>query len=94
MRIHVTLYGELRRYHPQRGAVDVPNGATVAALLTALGVDDRHPRIVAVNDETVAEDHILADGDHLEAFHAVAGGQADGEPHGRPDANRWLGEPA
>ena len=37
---------------------------------------------------------ILADGDHLEAFHAVAGGQADGEPHGRPDANRWLGEPA
>lgn len=72
--VHVILYGELKRYHPQRGPVDAPDGVTVAALLALLGVDDRHPRIVAVNDETVDEDHVLADGDHLEAFHAVAGG--------------------
>ena len=72
--VHVTLYGELKRYHPQRGPVDAPDGVTVAALLALLGVDDRHPRIVAVNDETVDEDHVLADGDRLEAFHAVAGG--------------------
>lgn len=74
MQVHVTLYGELRRYHPTRGAVHVADGTTVADLLAALGVDPAHPRIAAVNDEMVDETRVLVEGDQLEVFHAVAGG--------------------
>jgi thiamine biosynthesis protein ThiS len=73
--IEVTLYGELKKYlKPGTQRVEATAGATVADLLASLGVDPAHPRIAAINDETVDETHVLADGDHLEVFHAVAGG--------------------
>ncbi|MCW5853386.1 MAG: MoaD/ThiS family protein [Anaerolineae bacterium] len=75
MRVAVTLYGELKRYVKSGAAsVDVAEGTTVAQLLDSLGVDRRHPRLTAVNDDVVDEAHVLADGDHLEVMHAVAGG--------------------
>ncbi len=75
MRVHVTLYGELKRYvNSGKTLVDVAEGTTVGRLLDDLGVDRRQPRITAVNDDVVDESHVLADGDHLEVLHAVAGG--------------------
>lgn len=75
MRVHITLYGELKRYVNSGAAtLDVPEGTTVAQLLDRLGVDRRYPRITAVNDDVVDETYVLADGDHLEVIHAVAGG--------------------
>lgn len=75
MRVHVTLYGELKRYvNSGATTLDVAEGTTVAQLLDDLGVDRRHPRITAVHDDVVDESHVLADGDHLEVLHAIAGG--------------------
>lgn len=75
MVITLTLYGELKKYLPLGNSrLEVAEGATVADVLTGLGVDAAHPRIAAVNDETVDETYSLADGDSLEVFHAVAGG--------------------
>ena len=75
MRVHVTLYGELKRtINSGATSVEVAAGTTVAHLLDGLGVDRRHPRLTAVNEDVVDEDHVLADGDHLEVIHAVAGG--------------------
>lgn len=77
MRVKVTLYGELRRYLNGGSAeVEAPEGATVEEVLAGLGVDPAHPRIAAVNDETVDETQALQDGDTMEVFHAVAGGGA------------------
>lgn len=75
MKITITLYGAFKTYLPSGvGETDVTPGTTVAALLDSLGVEPGYPRIVAVNDEAVDEDHVLRDGDHLEVIHAVAGG--------------------
>jgi sulfur carrier protein ThiS len=75
MHIRITLYGELKKYlRPGVSRLEVAEGATVADVLAGLGIDPAHPRIAAVNDETVDETYSLADGDILEVFHAVAGG--------------------
>lgn len=77
MKITVTVFGELRRYLPDRDTVqvEVPEGATVTDVLARLGVPSDEVWMSAVNDVVVEADHPLAPGDRLEVFHPVGGGE-------------------
>jgi sulfur carrier protein len=58
--------------------VELPDGATLAALLDALGVPSRAVAAVEHNGEPVPRSaqasRLLADGDRVELVRAVAGG--------------------
>jgi sulfur carrier protein len=58
---------------------EVPDGQTVADLLSSLGIRGRIA--VEVNGELVPRSahaqHVLADGDRVEVVHAIGGGQTD-----------------
>jgi thiamine biosynthesis protein ThiS len=77
MRISVHLHGILRDVLPPaskgRGSVDLPENATVADLLTSLGIERRV--IVAVNGQARADaTHPLQDGDQVVIYTPVGGG--------------------
>jgi sulfur carrier protein ThiS len=77
--IHITLklYGNLKRYAPQRketARMEIESGTTIRALLTRLGVPDAQVWMSAVNDNVVDASAALRDGDVLEVFEPVGGG--------------------
>lgn len=77
MKVGVQLHAVLRDLLPGgRGEVDLPDGATVAKLLDHLGVDPDLRELVTVNGTQAVEldETVLADGDSVAVFPAVAGG--------------------
>ncbi len=82
MQVTVTVFGELRRYLADSDTiqVEVPEEATVADVLAHLGVPADQVWMSAVNDLVVEADHPLTDGDRLEVFHPVGGGQEAERP--------------
>lgn len=82
VQITIKLYGQLRRYRPKDlpGAAHHPftleaaTGATAVAVADQLGIPDGLVNAAAVNDEAVANDVILQDGDQLTLFPPSAGG--------------------
>jgi sulfur carrier protein ThiS len=54
----------------------VPEGTTVVALLHRLGIPDRLPRLVLVNDRDAGPEHRLAAGDVVTVLPPLAGGAA------------------
>lgn len=78
MRITVRLYGNLKKYSPQKKEdtqVEIESGTTIRALLARLGVPDSNVWMNAVNDQVVADSTALRDGDVLEVFEPVGGGR-------------------
>jgi thiamine biosynthesis protein ThiS len=79
MHITVNFYGNLRKYLPQKKEtvqMAVNAGATIRELLAHLGVADSEVWISAINDQVVAETTALCDGDVLEVFEPVGGGES------------------
>ena len=79
MKIHVTAYGDLRRYLPadQRdgGAdLEMPADATIVQLLDTLRLPYHSTWLVGVNDDIVELDHALSDGDQIELMLPIGGG--------------------
>ncbi len=79
VRIHVTAYGDLRRYIPvdQRdsgAALVLPDGATVVQMLDALCLPYQNTWLIGVNDSVVDLDHALSDGDRVELMMPIGGG--------------------
>ena len=77
MRITIRLYGNLKRFAPQKkeiATLDVESGMTIRALLAQLGVPDELVWMCAVNDMTVDDTTLLHDGDVVEIFEPVGGG--------------------
>jgi len=77
MRVSVHLHGILRDVLPPtakgHGVVELPEEATVADLLAALGIERRV--IVAVNGRARVDDaHTLHDGDQAVIYTPVGGG--------------------
>jgi molybdopterin converting factor small subunit len=79
MQVEVRLYATLRRYLPglkagQPQRLTLPEGATVADMLAALGVPDGDNQHAFVNDIDVELDWVLYDGDRVGVFPQVGGG--------------------
>jgi sulfur carrier protein ThiS len=77
MRITVTPHGDLGRVLTagQRSlTVELPDGATVATLLTTLALGPEEVWLIRHNRQVAAIDQPLADGDALELFAVVGGG--------------------
>ncbi|GIW20830.1 MAG: hypothetical protein KatS3mg065_1126 [Chloroflexota bacterium] len=73
-RVHVTLKGALADRLPGgRGEVDVPEPATVEALVGVLGLPAR-VCVVVVNGSAAEPGTPLADGDRVQVFPPMAGG--------------------
>ena len=80
MRITLRLYGNLRRYAPDRRdrtEMNLADGATIRSALDSLGVPDIAWWMAAVNDQVVQADVSLHEGDLVEVFDPVAGGEND-----------------
>jgi sulfur carrier protein ThiS len=76
MTITIHMHGNLRRFMPDgadRRAMEIPEGATVASVLTRLGAEN-DTWLVAINNVTVERDAVLHDGDVLDCFEPVAAG--------------------
>ncbi len=77
MQITLRLYGNLRRYAPDkrdRTPVEIGEGTTVGNLLQTLGVPDNGWWMAAVNDHVVQPDTVLYANDLVEVFDPVGGG--------------------
>ena len=80
MRVVVKLYGNLKKYLPEKretADLQVPDGTTITALLARLAVPDDKVWMSAVNDTVVGGSTVLQDGDILEVFEPVGGGVGD-----------------
>lgn len=80
MSVTIKLYGNLKRFAPNRtesAQVELQAQTSIAALLVSLGVPENGWWMAAVNDQVVDESTILHDGDHVEVFEPVGGGQND-----------------
>jgi thiamine biosynthesis protein ThiS len=83
MQVTVKLYGNLKRHMPDKkeiASVELPPGTTIAALLARLGVPDSDVWMSALNDTVVSASTELHDGDVLEIFEPVGGGQGKSMP--------------
>jgi sulfur carrier protein ThiS len=77
MRVNVKLYGNLKKYLPEKketALLVVDPGTTIANLLARLGVHDNLIWMTAINDTVVGPSTVLRDGDILEVFEPVGGG--------------------
>jgi molybdopterin converting factor small subunit len=82
MEVEVKLYAALRRYRPAAApgaphhpfTLSLADGATVATLMTELGIPERMINAAAVNDEAVEPSLTLQDGDRVSLFPPTAGG--------------------
>jgi len=77
MRVTVKLYGNLKKYSPQKNEdtrMELEAGMTIRALLARLAVPDSNVWMSAVNDLVVDDSTALREGDVLEVFEPVGGG--------------------
>lgn len=79
MKVHVKLYALLRQHHPGPNRsipleVELPEGATVVALVPLLHLPEKLVRNVFVNNAAGQLDSVLRDGDQVGLFPPVVGG--------------------
>jgi sulfur carrier protein ThiS len=76
--VQVTLFADLRRYlrKGENGPISVSlaRGATVADLLTTLGIEDAEEVTAGRNGDQAMHDTVLQDGDELVLFSPMEGG--------------------
>lgn len=77
MKVTVQLHAVLRDLLPGgKGEIELPESATVTALLDQLGIDEELRELVTLNGDQVEDlnARALAEGDEVQVFPAVAGG--------------------
>ena len=79
MKVYVKLYALLRKHHPgpDRSVpleIELPESATVSALVPALHLPEKLVRSAFVNNELMELDAALHDGDRVSIFPPVVGG--------------------
>ncbi len=79
MQINVKLFASLQRYRPDAFAgevfpVELPDGSTLADLVTHLEVRANEVKVMFVNGRARAEMYRLQDGDEVGIFPPVGGG--------------------
>lgn len=79
MRITVKLHGTLRRFLPpgssdNAAALDMPDGSTVADVVSRLGIPPDHTKMMVSGDEYLETTSVLHDGQEVNLFPPLAGG--------------------
>lgn len=78
MRIHVKCFATLSKYQPAPPELELPEGATIADVLAALGLSkgdgSKQVRLIFCNNAHVGLERPLQDGDKVGLFPAVGGG--------------------
>lgn len=77
MKLTVELQAYLMQYSPNGKSVfeyDLPDGASVTALVDKLGVPDELASVIVVSDENVEPSHKLQDGDRVTFIPPLSGG--------------------
>jgi molybdopterin converting factor small subunit len=78
MRITAKLHGTLRKYlaadSATATAVDVPDGACVADVLSHLNIPPGHAKMIVCGSEHLTPESVLHDGQELDLFPPLAGG--------------------
>jgi len=77
--VQVKLFATLRQYRPGLGIgeafpVELPERATLADLIQALGLPQGEVKVVFVNALFREPEHVLGDGDEVGIFPPVGGG--------------------
>jgi len=76
MEINVTLHGILRDYLPRKAkgktTLDVPEGTTIDDIVQQLEIKQNVS--AAVDGEEVETSHVLQEGEKLDMFRVIAGG--------------------
>ncbi len=79
MKVTVTLYATLTKYHPEGKrneafSVELPEGSRVKDLLDHLGIKEGEAKQVFIRHKSRPEDFPLEDGERVAIFPPVAGG--------------------
>lgn len=74
MKVSVKLFASLRKFGPERQALEVPDRATIDDIVRALGIPATIKLLRVVNGEHRAANDRLRDGDELALFPPIAGG--------------------
>lgn len=74
MSITVNCFATLAQYAPSGGSMELSPGLTVGGLIEALSIPRERVKSVFVNGLHAEMDHLLAEGDRVGVFPAVAGG--------------------
>ncbi len=79
MKVHVKLFASLKRYLPEDASkdtitLDVPEGSTVAELITQLGIGQEHAKIIVSNDEQLEVAAVLREQQEIQLYPPLAGG--------------------
>jgi sulfur-carrier protein len=79
MQIRVKLHGTLRKYLPAGTSenvvqVDVPEGATVADVVSRLTIPPAHTKVMVSGNEQLEPTSVLRNGQELNLFPPLAGG--------------------
>ena len=79
MHITAKLHGTLRKYLPAGSTanatvVDVPEGATVADVVSHLNIPPGHAKMIVCGNEHLEPTSVLHDGQELNLFPPLAGG--------------------
>jgi protein-tyrosine phosphatase/sulfur carrier protein ThiS len=95
MRVRFSTVGPLRRYLPEGSdsvELDLPGGATAADLLERLDITWGETGIIQINGVLADDDTPLRDGDAVEVFAPIGGGQGPAPSGARADL-KTLGNP-
>jgi molybdopterin converting factor small subunit len=79
MQVTIRLNASLRRYIPSDAEgspflLELEDGATVARVMSHLGIPDRQAQMVTVDGDQADVDTVLAEGQELSLFPPLAGG--------------------
>ena len=77
MNITVKSYASMKKYLaclPVDGALDIPEGSPVGAVLKRLGIPPEMKKVILVNGRHRSQDHVLRAGDTLILFPPLEGG--------------------
>ncbi|EPR43584.1 thiamine S protein [Desulfovibrio sp. X2] len=74
MEIEVRCFATLARFTPGDGFFELPDGATAAEAIAALGIPADDVNIIFINGKAAELASPLAEGDRLGLFPAVGGG--------------------
>jgi thiamine biosynthesis protein ThiS len=78
VKLTVHLFGDLRRHLPKGQdpvLMELPEGSTAMTVLQELGIHPGEVWVVRANKQVIPEEQPLQDGDELEVFEPVGGGQ-------------------